>query len=232
MSGTEIAILTSRNGSRNRASGVERNPLTAKRVKVEDVEIDGDTSGTVTLSAPTTVTDYTLTFPAAQGGNAEFLQNDGFGTLGWSTVAVPTAFTGAHGYLTGGGGSNPIARTLVDTNSGFVSVTADDFTVANTGVITCDHALSRQYLVLVNATPSATLSGSRTVNLTIAKNGADITGAKQTTLFGITGQRFTMSVSASTALIATDTISVYSETTGGAATMVYEEMQISIIPID
>lgn len=47
--------------------------------------LNGSVSGAVTLKAGTTVTNYTLTLPTAQGGSQTTLLNDGSGTLTWGT---------------------------------------------------------------------------------------------------------------------------------------------------
>jgi hypothetical protein len=48
----------------------------------------GSISGEITLSAPSTVTSYSLVFPSAQGGSGQSLINDGAGNLSWETVGT------------------------------------------------------------------------------------------------------------------------------------------------
>jgi hypothetical protein len=62
-------------------------PFVADIVESYELELDGATSGTLTLEVPAVVTPYTVTLPAAQGNAGETLQNDGAGNLSW---AVPT----------------------------------------------------------------------------------------------------------------------------------------------
>ncbi len=47
----------------------------------------GATSGTITIAAPATVTDYSLTMPNAQGGSSTVLTNNGSGVLSWASPA-------------------------------------------------------------------------------------------------------------------------------------------------
>lgn len=47
---------------------------------------DGATSGFLTYDVPAVVTDYTVTWPAAQASGTQVLQNDGAGALSWATV--------------------------------------------------------------------------------------------------------------------------------------------------
>ncbi len=49
--------------------------------------LHGATSGEISLQAAATTTSYTVTWPAAQGGSGEVLENDGSGNLSW----VPSA---------------------------------------------------------------------------------------------------------------------------------------------
>lgn len=60
------------------------NKLTIKSA----IGLTGSSSGTLTISAPATVTAHTLTLPAAQGAANSFLKNDGSGGLSWG---VPIA---------------------------------------------------------------------------------------------------------------------------------------------
>jgi|GEM_PF-3166300 len=46
----------------------------------------GSISGTVNVTAPSTVTSYTLTLPSSQGAIGTFLQNDGSGNLSFATA--------------------------------------------------------------------------------------------------------------------------------------------------
>lgn len=52
-------------------------------ISVNNIAIDGTSSGTLTISAPATVTSYSITMPSSQGSGV--LQNDGTGTLQWTT---------------------------------------------------------------------------------------------------------------------------------------------------
>jgi len=45
--------------------------------------LNGSSSGAMTFQPAAAVTDYTLTYPAAQGASSQVLQNDGFGVLSW-----------------------------------------------------------------------------------------------------------------------------------------------------
>jgi hypothetical protein len=47
----------------------------------------GSSSGVMTFAPAASVTDYTVTYPAAQGGASQVLLNDGAGALSWSALA-------------------------------------------------------------------------------------------------------------------------------------------------
>ncbi|MEK6868982.1 MAG: hypothetical protein AABX74_02035, partial [Nanoarchaeota archaeon] len=51
----------------------------------------GSTSGTLTFAFAATITDYTVTWPAAQASGTQVLQNDGAGALSWATLASTLA---------------------------------------------------------------------------------------------------------------------------------------------
>ena len=51
------------------------------------IEMDGSTSGTLTLQPAATTASHTLTLPAAQGSADTFLKNNGSGGLTWAAVA-------------------------------------------------------------------------------------------------------------------------------------------------
>ena len=57
--------------------------LSATDVATEGVQLVGSTSGFMNIAPAAAVTSYTITFPAAQGGAATTLQNDGAGNLTW-----------------------------------------------------------------------------------------------------------------------------------------------------
>jgi hypothetical protein len=62
----------------------------------------GSTSGKFIEQAAAVTTDYTVTWPAAQGAASTVLSNDGSGNLSWSTALTPTAPT-IQKFLTGSG---------------------------------------------------------------------------------------------------------------------------------
>lgn len=50
------------------------------------LQMNGATSGSLTLSVPSTVTTYSVVMPSAQGSVASVLQNDGSGNLSWGSI--------------------------------------------------------------------------------------------------------------------------------------------------
>src|SRR5574343_225176 len=50
------------------------------------LKMNGATSGTMTMAAAAAITDYTITWPAAQGGASTVLTNDGSGNLSWGSA--------------------------------------------------------------------------------------------------------------------------------------------------
>ncbi len=66
---------------------------TAAKLMKSALKIPGSTSGTFTLQTPAAVTDYTVTFPAAQGAAATALVNDGSGNLSWTSPVTGAQIT-------------------------------------------------------------------------------------------------------------------------------------------
>lgn len=56
--------------------------------KTENIALNGSTSGTVTLAAPASVTNYTFTLPSTAGTVDQFLKTDGSGNLSYGTPTV------------------------------------------------------------------------------------------------------------------------------------------------
>ncbi len=98
LTGTANQILIS-NGdgvSGNPTLSLPQNIHTGATPAFAGLNLNGSTSGAVTLASPATVTSYTLTFPSAQGGGTTILQNDGSGNLSW--VSLP-GLSGANAAL-------------------------------------------------------------------------------------------------------------------------------------
>ena len=72
------------------------------------LQVQGATSGTITLTPAATTTTYSLILPSAQGAASTYLQNNGSGTLSWATA----------GNVTGPGGSTDTALALFNGTAG------------------------------------------------------------------------------------------------------------------
>jgi hypothetical protein len=65
--------------------------LSTNTLGVSGIQLNGATSGQVTLTAAATTTPYTVTMPSAQGAASTVLSNDGSGNLSWGTISsAPT----------------------------------------------------------------------------------------------------------------------------------------------
>jgi hypothetical protein len=82
------------------------------------IKIKGVTSGTLTIGAPTDITDYALTWPDAQGGAGTYLKNNGSGILSWDTPTTGGGLTKSaidtllNGTIRFGGGATSYAGVL------------------------------------------------------------------------------------------------------------------------
>ena len=57
-------------------------------IGASEVQLNGSTSGTLTLRPAATTTNHTLTLPSAQGAASSLLQNNGSGTLTWAAAST------------------------------------------------------------------------------------------------------------------------------------------------
>ena len=74
-------------------SGVARTvDLSQNTLSLLGLQINGSTSGNITQLASPTTTNYSITWPAAQGATGTFLQNTGSGTLAWTAVSSSLIF--------------------------------------------------------------------------------------------------------------------------------------------
>jgi hypothetical protein len=98
-----------------------------------DVKLHGawGTSGDITFALPPTVTDYTMTFPPAQGTATQVLVNDGSGVLSWENqsgsgggnlLSNPTAEGGIQNWTESGG---TLSQDTVTPISGLASFSWD-----------------------------------------------------------------------------------------------------------
>ncbi len=78
-------------------------------------------TNTVTVKAPASISDYTLTLPTTDGGPSEVLTTDGSGVLSWS-AGLTSALTDAHLFV---GSAGNVATDVAITG---------DVTIGNTGV--------------------------------------------------------------------------------------------------
>jgi len=64
------------------------------QTSLDGLNLDGSTSGAISIQAANTTTSYTVKMPAAQGAASTYLQNDGSGNLAWASVSSLPSQTG------------------------------------------------------------------------------------------------------------------------------------------
>jgi hypothetical protein len=76
---------------------------------LDGLNLDGLTSGVITLKAADATTSYTVKMPSAQGGATTYLENDGSGNLSWATVTagMTNPMTTQGDIITGGASGAP-----------------------------------------------------------------------------------------------------------------------------
>lgn len=82
-----VAINTSLISDTNRTDNLGSATIAWSNLYVDSILFDGSTSGDLTVTAPATITSYTVTLPSAQGGAGTYIKNDGAGNLSWDTPA-------------------------------------------------------------------------------------------------------------------------------------------------
>ena len=86
------------------------------------VALNGATSGNLLLQTAAATTNYSLTFPGAQGAAGQVLSNDGSGVLSWSSIATGDASYTAKGVVQGltdaATSGLTIASGVISVNSG------------------------------------------------------------------------------------------------------------------
>jgi hypothetical protein len=107
-------------------------------------QLNGATSGSVTLQPAGTVTTYTLTLPGAQGASGYGLINDGSGNMSWQPIETARnsvkaekttiAYTDATKTVVNLGDGNTVQRVIVEVETAFTTTgVAPTLTVGYTG---------------------------------------------------------------------------------------------------
>ena len=101
------------------------------QTSLDGLNLDGSTSGAISIQAANTTTSYTVKMPSAQGASSSVLQNDGSGNLSWSVLPTPVTSVTGSAPISSSGGTTPAisisqSSTTVD---GYLSAT--NFTTFN-----------------------------------------------------------------------------------------------------
>ncbi|MGZ3806012.1 MAG: beta strand repeat-containing protein, partial [Pseudobdellovibrionaceae bacterium] len=93
-------------------------------------QLNGTTSGSVTLQAAGATTNYSLTFPAVQGSSGQILSNNGSGVLSWVTPVSSST-----GFINGGNsfGANSSLGNNDNFNLDLKTNNTSRMTILNTG---------------------------------------------------------------------------------------------------
>ncbi|WP_413289846.1 hypothetical protein [Bdellovibrio sp. HCB337] len=120
------------------------------------VNVNGSTSGSISIRGQATAGTFTLTLPNSDGGANEFLQTDGSGNLTWAAQsALLPAIANSYMWI-GNASGGPEARLM-----------SGDATISNTGAITVDKTQSGAASKILQLTASS---------VAVTK-GADVGGA-------------------------------------------------------
>jgi hypothetical protein len=130
------------------------------------VGVSGATSGSVTFTAPSIVTTYSLQLPAAQGGAGTVLQNNGAGVLSWASATgastdLTNSVTGVLPVANGGTG-------LSTGTSGGIPYFSAAATIASSGVLAANGVMLGGG---AGAAPTTTVAGTANQVLRIPGGG-------------------------------------------------------------
>lgn len=156
------------------------------------VNLNGSSSGTITLGAAANTIDYTFSFPANSGTNGYFLTTDGNGNTSWTAAGAGT------GNINGSGTTNAIAKFTAATNIGDSLLTDDGTTFAiNTNKFTVTEANGNTSIAgtldVTGAVTGSSFNGltitTSTGTLTVA-NAKTFTASNSLTFTGTDGTTF------------------------------------------
>lgn len=154
------------------------------QTSLDGLNLDGSTSGAISLQAANTTTSYTVKMPAAQGGASTYLQNDGSGNLSWATVSAGVTSVTATAPLASSGGATPnISITQAGGDADKVlasSGTTASWQYAGLG----GGSLGTGNVVLGKAKPSALTTGVRNIVLGTGTTFDTVTTASDCTAIG------------------------------------------------
>lgn len=131
------------------------------------IGLNGATSGTVSLAAPTAVTSYTMTLPATAGTTGQVLTTNGTGILSWSTASsgLPAAAgtAAAPGYAFSGNTNTGMFGAAVN-QIGFSTNGSESVRIDASGNVGVGIAAPASKLHITGAAAGAAFSGLMIAN--------------------------------------------------------------------
>ncbi|MBK9322277.1 MAG: hypothetical protein IPM97_04880 [Bdellovibrionaceae bacterium] len=147
-------------------------------------QLNGATSGSLTLMPAAVTTNYSLTFPGAQGASGQVLSNNGSGVLSWAT-AMTNSLTSANIWV----GNSGNAATAVSMSGDATMSNAGVVTLANSGVTAGTYAkvsVDAKGRVIASASLSAADVNTALTYTPVNKAGDTMAGALAMGAFDIT----------------------------------------------
>ncbi|MBK9323447.1 MAG: hypothetical protein IPM97_11000 [Bdellovibrionaceae bacterium] len=138
-------------------------------------QLNGATSGSLTLMPAAVTTNYSLTFPGAQGASGQVLSNNGAGVLSWAS-AMTNSLTSANIWV----GNSGNAATAVSMSGDATMSNAGVVTLANSGVTAGTYAkvsVDAKGRVIASASLSAADINTALTYTPVNKAGDTMAGA-------------------------------------------------------
>lgn len=129
-----------------------------------NLKLNGSVSGVLTITAPATFTNYSLTFPIDDGTSGQYLQTDGNGVLSWQTVTSGvTSVFGRTGVVVAANNDYTFAQLaskpttfsgygLVDNSAGLRGILSDE---NGSGAALFDSSTSATFITPILGTPTS-----------------------------------------------------------------------------
>jgi hypothetical protein len=167
------------NGTTNYAAKFTRGRVSFGTVGTESarIEINGGTSGTVTIQPAAAAGTYTLTLPTTDGSSGEFLQTDGSGVLTWAAAS-------------GGSSAGNFGNLQINRNGAFATPASDSLDFESATGLTVKGGIRGTTLGVNIAAPTATYAaeiasdGTYGTNLKLSNTGTPTSFLTMNSVYG------------------------------------------------
>jgi len=201
-------------------------------VQTPSLQLEGSTSGALTMNASATTTSYSITWPAAQASGTQILQNNGSGVLSWVTPSSGSVSSVALADSTGlfNITGSPVTSTGTLTLSSFQSQSANTFFAAPNGspgaptfrtIVAADIPTLNQNTTGTASNITAVSNSTLTTLTGLSLPGSQVTG-------NISGNAANITATTNSTLTTLSSLSLpYSQVTGTPAALIFVDSLVN-----